>query len=169
MRFAGLLRGIGRQALHYGVPQSPLEAAGRFGLDLFTSGMYASHVPEQYAHGGERALLGLEDFATQSIPGMLAAGAAGVIARRMGASPRMAGMIAGTADTAASMGVGMFAQDLGLKPFANHLDERARRDAELQAQMEREGIFQQGLNAAAERLGNTPMIQGLDYAFGGYG
>jgi hypothetical protein len=168
VRFAGLPR-VAKQLIGYGLPGDLGEAVGRFGPDLAFSALYAGTVPGEYANPMERIALGAEDLATQAVPGVLAAGLGGTIARRMGANRRLAGQIAGGVDMAASIGVPMFAQQMGLRPFASHLDERARKNAELQAQMEREGIFQQGLNAAADRFGNSPMIQGLDGAFGGYG
>jgi hypothetical protein len=79
----------------------------------------------------------------------------------------MAGQIAGYLDMGASLTAPMFAGQLGLKPVARSLDERARKNAELQAQLEREGIFQQGLNAAAQRFGQTPMVEGIDNALMG--
>jgi len=171
VRFAGLLRGIGREALDYGLPHDLGGVVSRFGPDLAFSALYARTVPNEYVDDDpkKRLVLGVEDAFNQAIPGIVAAGLGGTIARRMGANHRLAGHIAGYADTIASLTVPMFSQQMGLRPFASHLDEQARKNAELQAQMEREGIFQQGLNAAAQRFGDTPMIQGLDGAFGVYG
>jgi acyl CoA:acetate/3-ketoacid CoA transferase alpha subunit len=41
------------------------------------------------------------------------------------------------------------------------------KNAELQAQLEREGIFQQGLMAGAQGLGGSHMITGIDNALAG--
>jgi hypothetical protein len=163
MRVAGLLR----QFKHFGLPQGLGDAAARFGPDLAFSALYASTVPGDYANTPERIGLAAEDFATQAVPGMLAAGIGGTLARRFGAGPRMAGQIAGYLDMGASLTAPMFAGQLGLKPVARSLDERAQKNAELQAQLEREGIFQQGLNAAAQRFGQTPMVEGIDNALMG--
>ena len=163
MRVPGLLG----QLRHFGLPKGLGEAAARFGPDLAFSALYASTVPGDYANTPERLGLFAEDFASQAVPGMLAAAVGGTVARRFGARQRMAGQIAGYLDTAASLTAPMFAGQLGLRPVAHSLDERARKNAELQAQLEREGIFQQGLNAAAQRFGQTPMVEGIDNALMG--
>lgn len=162
MRKAGAILKLFGQARHYGVPGSAMEALGRFGPDLLFSGLYATSMPKDYANTPERIGLMAEDFASQAIPGVLAAGLGGLAARRLGVSPRLAGQIAGGADMTASIAVPMFTQQMGLRPVSAHLDERARKNAELQAQLEREGIFQQGLQAAAQGLGQTPMVEGID-------
>ena len=163
MRLSGLLR----QAKHFGLPKGAGEAAARFGPDLAFSALYAGTVPADYANGMERAGLLAEDFATQAIPGVLAAGLGGTIARRFGASPRMAGQIAGYLDMGASITAPMIAGPLGLRPMSRSLDERATKNAELQAQLEREGIFQQGLIQGAQGFGNSHMISGIDNALAG--
>jgi hypothetical protein len=152
--------GLLTQFKHFGLPKGLGDAAARFGPDLAFSALYASTVPGEYANGPERLGLFAEDFASQAVPGALAAGIGGTVARRFGARQRMAGQIAGYLDM-------MFAGQLGLRPVAHALDERARKNAELQAQLEREGIFQQGLNAAAQRFGQTPMVEGVDNALMG--
>jgi len=163
MRVPGLLG----QIKHFGLPKGIGEAAQRFGPDLAFSALYASTVPADYANGPERLGLFAEDFASQAVPGVLAAGLGGTVARRFGARQRMAGQIAGYLDMGASLTTPMFAGQLGLRPVAHALDERAQKNAELQAQLEREGIFQQGLNAAAQRFGQTPMVEGIDNALMG--
>jgi hypothetical protein len=158
-----------RDAKRYGLPANLAEGAGRFGMDALFSTMYAATVPDDYANPLEKAGLFTEDLLTQSIPGVIAAGIGGAAARRLGASRSMAGHIAGGLDTAASLAFPMVAGSLGLRPMSHTLDERAKKNAELQARMDREGIFQQGLQAGANQFAQTPLIQGLDGMTGLYG
>jgi hypothetical protein len=163
MRVPGLLG----QLKHFGMPKGLGDAAARFGPDLAFSALYASTVPGEYANGPERLGLFAEDLLTQSVPGVLAAGVGGTVARRFGARQRMAGQIAGYLDLGASMAAPIAAGPLGLRPISKGLDEKARQNAELQAQLEREGIFQQGLMAGAQGLGNSHMVAGIDNALAG--
>lgn len=159
--------GLLTQFKHFGLPKDLGEAAGRFGPDLAFSALYASTVPGEYANTPERLGLFAEDLLTQSVPGVLAAGLGGTVARRFGARQRMAGQIAGYLDMGASMAAPIAAGPLGLRPVSRALDERAQKNAELQAQLEREGIFQQGLMAGAQGLGNSHMVAGIDGALAG--
>jgi hypothetical protein len=163
VRLAGGPLRLFREAKHFALPSGALETLGRFGPDLLFSGLYATQVPQGYANTPERVGLFAEDFTTQAIPGVLASGLTGIAARRMGVKPATARHLAGGVDTVVSMTAPMFAGQMGLRPVSAHLDARAQKNAELQAQLEREGIFQQGLNAAAERFSQTPMALGLDY------
>lgn len=169
MRFPGLAMRSLKEAQHFGVPKTLGEAAMRVGPDALFSTMYAATVPDDYANPLEKAGLFTEDFLTQSVPGILAAGLGGAAARRLGMGTRMAGQIAGGLDMAASLGFPMVAGSLGLRPMSHTLDERAKKNAELQARMDREGIFQQGLQAGANQFAQTPLIQGLDGMTGLYG
>lgn len=163
MKAPGLLA----QLRHYGLPKNLGEAAGRFGPDLAFSALYASTVPQDYANGPERLGLFAEDFATQAVPGILAAGLGGIGARRFGANRRMAGQIAGYLDMGASFAAPLAAGPLGLRPMTRHLDERAMQNAELQAELERQGIFEQGLMAGAQGIGGSHAISGIDAALAG--
>jgi hypothetical protein len=163
----GINPGLLTRLRSFGLPKDIGEAAGRFGPDLAFSALYASTVPQDYANGPERLGLFAEDFASQAVPGILAAGLGGVAARRFGASTRMAGQIAGYLDMGASIAAPMAAGPLGLRPMSRHLDERAMQNAELQAELERQGIFEQGLMAGAQRFGDSHMIEGIDSALAG--
>jgi hypothetical protein len=170
MRLAGRLPELlMRDVKRYGLPASLGETAMRVAPDALFSTMYAATVPDEYASGTERAGLFTEDFLTQSLPGMLAAGIGGAAARRFGASRQMAHQIAGGLDTVASLTFPMAAGSLGLRPVSHALDERAKKNAELQARMDREGIFQQGLQAGASQFAQTPLVQGFDGLMGLYG
>ena len=157
-RMAGtLLQNIGR----YGLPRSAGDALGRFGLDAAFSGLYAATVPGDYANPMERAGLFLEDMATQSLPGIAAAGISGVAARKLGMNHAQARHIAGTADMIGSMAGPMLAGPIGLRPISRALDERAMQNAELQRQMELQSAFEQGLSSVGSSFVNTPMVQGV--------
>lgn len=166
MRFAGASKLV-KQIAGYGLPRNLGEAAGRFGPDLAFSALYAATVPGEYANGMERAGLFAEDLLTQSVPGVLASGLGGTAARRFGANRATASGIANALDMGFSIAAPMAAGPLGLRPMSRALDEKAMKNAELQAQLEREGIFQQGLMAGAQGLGGSHMITGIDNALAG--
>ena len=158
MRMAGSLL---RQLKTYGLPRSGGEALGRFGMDAAFSGLYAATVPGEYANPLERVGLFAEDMATQSLPGIAAAGLTGLAARRFGMSHHRARELAGTADMVGSLAGPMLAGPLGLRPISRILDERAMKDAELQRQLELQGAFEQGLNSLGQGFVNTPAVQGV--------
>lgn len=151
-----------RDFKQYGLPDSPASAAMRFAPDLLFSGLYASSLPEEYANGGEKALLFGEDLASQALPGMLASAGAGFLTRRFGGSRRLAGQLAGFADMAGSIGVPMALRMGGMLPMQRQLDARAQANAELQQQMAMQGAFDQGLQAAGGGILQSNALTGVD-------
>jgi len=164
MRLAGGLKHLAKRAGLYGLPGNALEAAYRFGPDLAFAGLYAANVPEGYANGFERAGLFAEDALSQTLPGVIGSALVGVGARKLGLRPGMARSLAGTTDMIASMTVPMAARSMGLLPVQNSLDARAARNAQLQQQMEAQGIFEQGLVAGAQGLSGAPAVRSIDAA-----
>ena len=164
MRLAGGLPRLLKQAGHFGMPGSALEAAYRFGPDLAFAGLYAANVPKDYANGLERAGLFAEDLISQTLPGVIGSALVGVGARRLGVNPAMARSLAGTTDMIASMTAPMAARSFNLLPIQRGLDERAARNAQLQQEMERQGIFEQGLMAGAQGLSGSVPVRSIDAA-----
>jgi len=146
----------------FGLPDSALSAATRFGPDLLFSGLYAASLPDEYASGGEKALLFAEDLTSQALPGLLASAGAGALTRRLGGSRRLAGQVAGYADMAGSIGVPMVMRSSGLLPMQRTLDARAQANAELQQQMAMQGAFDQGLQAAGGGIMQSNALTGVD-------
>jgi hypothetical protein len=150
----------------YGLPDSPLAAATRFGPDLLFSGLYAASLPEEYANTGERAMLFGEDFLSQSLPGVAASAAAGALTRRFGVGGgggrRMAGSISGFADMAGSLAVPMALRMGNMLPVSRHLDARAQSNAQLQQEMAMQGAFEQGLQAAGQGVTQSHLVTGVD-------
>jgi len=137
MRMAGsLLQNLGR----YGLPRSGGEALGRFGMDAVFSGLYAATVPGEYANPLERVGLFAEDMATQSLPGIAAAGLTGIAARKLGMGHQRARQLAGTAD-----------------------------NAELQRQLELQSAFEQGLNSLGQGFVGTHAVQGVGNTLSAFG
>jgi len=158
MRMAGsLLQNLGR----YGLPRSGGEALGRFGMDAAFSGLYAATVPGEYANPLERVGLFAEDMATQSLPGIAAAGLTGIAARKLGMGHQRARQLAGTADMVGSLAGPMLAGPLGLRPISRTLDARAMQNAELQRQLELQSAFEQGLNSLGQGFVDTHAVQGV--------
>jgi hypothetical protein len=160
-----LLQNLGR----YGLPRSSGEALGRFGLDAAFSGLYAATVPGDYASPLERVGLFAEDMATQSLPGIAAAGLTGVAARKLGMGHQRARELAGTADMVGSIAGPMLAGPIGLRPVSRMLDERAMQDAELQRQLELQTAFEQGLNGLGQGFIDTHAVQGVGNTLSAFG
>ena len=166
MRMAGsLLQNLGR----YGLPRSSGEALGRFGMDAVFSGLYAATVPGEYANPLERVGLFAEDMATQSLPGIAAAGLTGIAARKLGMGHQRARQLAGTADMVGSLAGPMLAGPLGLRPISRTLDARAMQDAELQRQLELQSAFEQGLNSLGQGFVGTHAVQGVGNTLSAFG
>lgn len=163
-RMAGGIGRLLKQAGAYALPRSAGEAALRFGPDLAFAGLYAANVPQEYASGLERAGLFAEDVVSQTLPGVIGSALVGVGARRLGMKYGAARSLAGTTDMIASMTVPMAARSMNLLPVQRTLDERAAKNAELQRQMEAQGIFEQGLVAGAQGFANDSALRGIDLA-----
>lgn len=159
-RLAGAMLG---RFLKYGLGDDAAGVAMRVLPDVGFAALTSLTAPDDYARDpGERGALFLQDFLLGAAPGMLAGGAAGMAARRFGKSPSAARGIAGTADMIGSFTIPTAFYATGNAPVSKYLDERARKDAELQAELDRKGAFEQGLQSAASTLAQSPYIQGPD-------
>lgn len=155
-RFAG-------NFLRFAKPNGLGGLAMRLAPDAAMAGLYALTAPEDYVQSpAERAGLFVQDLALGGLSGMAAAGLAGATGKALGMRAGRARRLAGTADWIGSISVPMVAYSTGLAPVTAALDRRAAENAELQAEMDRKGAFEQGLMAAAQGIGNTPLIESID-------
>lgn len=158
-------RGL-RNFIATGLPGSPGDAVKRFALDGIMSGAYALTVPGEYANGAERAGLFAQDLALSAGSGLLTGGLVGAGSRMAGMRLRRARELAQYGDMAGSLVVPTVAYNTGLAPMTSYLDRRAEENAQLQAEMEREGAFKQGMKAAGtgftEGISESPYVESID-------
>lgn len=153
-----------REFLRYGLGDDALGVAMRFAPDVGIGLITAATAPEGYFESPwEKLAYGAEQVAVGALPGAFLGGTAGTLARRMfKADPDTARGIAGVADMVGSFAVPTLAYATNTAPVSRYLNERAEKNAKLQAEMDRKGAFEAGLQAAAGGLAQSPYIQGTD-------
>lgn len=117
----------------------------------------------------DRLLVGAEDLAL-GVGGSLGGRALGGLGNGMlnrGSMQRMAGAIesgAGMGGMAGGMGLAMF----GPRPMYDNIQKRLEEQARQQQEAQMQGVFEQGLMAGAQQLGQGPRITGIDNILSGF-
>lgn len=155
-RFAGTV--LKRAVLPRGAGQIAME----FLPDALGTGFTMMSLPEGTPLQ-DRMLVGAEDLTLGvggSLGGRFLGGAAGGV---LGRGMRMQ-TGAGIGGMAGGMGLAMF----GPRPIYDGIQQRLQQQAQQQQEVQMQGVFEQGIMAGAQQLGQGPRVTGIDNILSGF-